>query len=288
MRYAKLLPWLLAAVFFAAACATQAPAPEKIPEEEAQEPEMREVSETVYLVKQELSYFPEGVLDRYRVYTYPEDGSRLLEEELYNAEDQLQERVEYRYEDGLQTEEAVYNGAGELLRLHRYSYDEQGNMTEDALYDANDELQSRSEYRYDEQGRKIEWRVYNGSGGLLAYTEYLYEDGRNTRIENYRPGGELEDYFEIEYDAQGRKIRSTWYDSEDEVVQYRTFSYGSSGLEEEVVHRANGSVKLRILYRNDEAGNPVAVRYEEADGDLRELVNYEYITRTETRMVRSE
>ncbi len=295
MKYVKLLPWLLVLLFFAAACATQAPAPAE-GEQEAEEPEvvekeeqeMRRVTEEVKLVKQKLTYFPDGVLDQYRVYVYPEEGTRLLEEKLYNAEDALQERVEYVHENGQRMKKNLYNGDGELQRSHDYSYDEAGNLVKDALYDSKEQLQSRSEYRYNEQEKKVEWRVYDNSGDLLSYTEYTYEDGKNTRIENYRPGGTLDDYFVIEYDQQGRKTRSTWYDAKDEIVQYRTFSYSDGGLTQEVVHRANDSVKLRIVYTNNEAGKPVKVQYEDADGDVREIVSYEYVTRTETRMVKAE
>lgn len=312
MRYVKMLPWLLAALLFIAGCVTQEPQPtvpvekeeeaekeretekeeekeapeKKVKEKEPEEPkyEMREVTEEVEVVKRKLTYFARGVLDRYRVYTYPDEAARVLDEKLYNSEDKLQERVEYRYENGNPAEKAVYDGAGDLQRRHVYSYDDAARLTEDALYNASEELQSRSVYTYDEEGNKVEWRVYDGSGGLLSYTKYIYENGRNTRIENYRPGGAVEDYFVNEFDKKGRKVRSTWYDSSDEVVQYRTFSYEGGALAEEVVHRANGSVKLRIIYTNNDAGNPVKVRYEEADGDVREIINYEYVTRTEARM----
>jgi YD repeat-containing protein len=290
MRHIKLFPWLLAVLIFASACATQPPEPAGTGEQEKAvektEQEKRTVTEEVQLVKRRLSYFPKGVLDRYRVYVYPEEGTRLLQEKLYDSEDTLQQRVEYRYNDrDLRTEKAVYDAEGELQRKHEYSYDADGNLTEDTLYDGNGEMQSRSEYRYDDSGRKVQWRVYDSNDNLMAYTKYIYRNGRRARIENYRPGGAMEDYFVIKHDQQGRKTRSTWYDSDDEVVQYRTFDYEEGALSEEVVHRSNDTVKLRIVYTNNEQGNPVRVRYEQADGDMQEQISYEYITRTQTKIV---
>ena len=261
-------------------------APEKAEEEEAEpQPEYREVTERVQLVEKKSFYYPDGVLDRYRVYTYAETGADLLEEKLFNAEDELQERTDYSYEAGKIVSETTYDSDGNTVSTHRYEYDEDGNLVEDRLLGRNEELQSISRYEYGEKGRKVKWSVYDADDSLLAYTEYSYEDGKNTRIENYRPGGTLDDYFVIEYDDRGRRKRETWYTASGDIEEYRTYTYENGALVRETVHRGNDSVKRKIIYTNNEEGNAVKAVYMDGGDNVQERVAYEYVERTRTRRV---
>ena len=294
MKYAKLSLFIVIALtvaLFIYGCAgapeeVKEPEPEPKKEEvEEEKPQFKEVEETVQMVKRESSYYPDGVLDQYRVYTYKESGMNLLEEVLYNSEDEVEERVEYEYRDDEKISKTTYDSNGNVVSVHKYSYDENGNLVEDALYNQNDELQSISRYEYGEKGRKVKWSVYDSSESLLAYTEYIYENGKNTKIENYSPGGTMEDYFLIEYNSGGKKVKETWYDSSDEVQEYREYSYENGNLVKEVVKRGNDSIKRIIEYNNNEKGNPTKVVYKDGGENVEERVAYEYVTRTRTRRV---
>ncbi len=277
-------------VLFLFACAG---APEEKPQTEEKpakpmeekEPEYREVKEEIQLVEKMSSYYPDGVLDQYRLYSYEEGGTKLLKEELFNSEDELQERIEYSYEGELCTKESTYTSEGELLRYHEYSYNDEGLLIEDRLFNAEDALQSLSKYEYDEEGRKSKWSIYDGNEALLAYTEYIYEGGRNTMIQNYRPGGELEDSFILEYDQRGRKVKETWYNASGDIEEYRSYRYADDYLVEEIVYRGNDSVKRKIIYTNNEAGNPVDLVYMDGGENVQEKISYEYIERIRTKMV---
>ena len=264
----------------------------KTGESEAGEPEIRtkRVVEEVQLVSRELSYYPDGVLASYRVYTYADEGIQKLEEALYNSDDELLERLVYKYEDGNYRSKQTYEGLGELLQTydgngelqnyHTFKYNDAGLLTEDVLYNLYDEPQTRQVYGYDALGNKTEWKVFNGDGALLSTTEYLYEDGLNTRIENYSPDGTLLDYFQLEYDSSSRLIRRTWYSGEDEVMQVHRYVYENGVLAEERVLRTNGSLKRRIVYTSNRAGYPVEAVYLDGGDNIQEQMAYEYVTRT--------
>lgn len=252
-------------------------------EEEKQE--FKEVQETLQVVERKSFYYPDGVLDEYRVFTYKDSSTEVRKEELFSSSDELQEKIEYTYERGRCTEKTTYGEDGEQTRTHEYSYDEQGNLVEDTLYDSDDNLQSISRYEYNENGERTKWSIFDRNDTLLAYTEYTYEDGKNTRIENFSPSGDMEDYFVLEYDGDGRLEKKTWHDSSGKVEEYTAFEYEEGALVAEVVHRGNDSVKRKIQYNNNSHGNPESLVYMDGGDNVQERVAFEYTERTRTRRV---
>jgi YD repeat-containing protein len=248
----------------------------------------KEVREKIQLVEKKSFYYPDGVLDRYRIFTYPEGKLTLLKENLFNSEDELQERISYEYNEGVCSSKSSFDAEGKPVSVHRYAYDGDGNLIEDTLYDGDEEVQSISKYEYDDAGRKTKWSIHEGGGALLAYTVYSYENGLNTKIENFSPGGELDDYFIIEYGNNGQKKKETWYKGSGEIEEYRLYSYEEGALTEETVHRKNNSVKLKIRFRNNEMGNPEKTVYMDGGDTVREQVAFEYIERTRMRKVQVE
>jgi hypothetical protein len=289
-----LFPLLLLAGFILifSGCVSEDVLPAAAEEVAAEEADMqtRRVVEEVQLVSRELSYYPDGVLASYRVYTYADEGTQKLQEALYNSDDELLERLVYKYEDGNYRSKQTYEGLGELLQTydgngelqnyHTFEYNDAGLLTEDVLYNQYDEPQTRQEYEYDPRGNRTKWSVFNGEGALLSRSEYLYEDGLNTRIENYNPDGSLLDYFKLEYDSSSRLIRRTWYSAEDEVMQVHCYIYEDGVLSEERVLRGNGSLKRRVVYTSNRAGYPVEAVYLDGGDNIQEQTAYEYVTRT--------
>ena len=252
---------------------------EKAAEKETKEPGVKKVVEEVQLIKKRLSYYSDGVLDDYREYIYAEEGTNLLEEGLYSSEDKLEEKKVYTYQDDLRAKMEIFNEKGDLRSVHEYTYDAKGNMVEDVLYDGEEKLQTRQQYEYNSQGQKTKWSVYGGSGALLSYSEYSYERGLNTRIENFSPGGDLLDYFVIEYNDEDLPVKNTWYSADDDVEEIREFDYAGGALSEEILRRGNGSVKRKILYTNNDKGNPVEAVHKDGGEKVLETVVYEYSTR---------
>ncbi len=252
---------------------------------EKEQPKYREVTETIQLIEKKSFYYPDGVLDRYRIFAYPEGKPTLLKEEMFNSEDELQERITYEYEEGLCSSKNTFDAEGNPVSIHRYAYNGEGKLIEDKLYDGDEEAQSISKYEYDDNGRKTKWSIHDGGGALLAYTVYRYEDGLNTKIENFSPGGDLDDYFILEYGNEGRKVKETWYTGSGDIEEYRVYRYEDGAVVEETVHRKNDSVKRKILFSNNDKGNPEKAVYMDGGDNVREQVAFEYIERTRTRKV---
>jgi hypothetical protein len=243
----------------------------------AAEPE--KIVRVIDLLEEERSFFADGTLDEYTVAAYEEDGERILAKETFSDNGELLEKRNFFYEDGFPVKEEVVNGTGELQTYYVYEYDNSGNLLTESTYDPEGELQLKSVYDYDNDGRKTEWSIYSGSGALFSSTKYVYEQGNFTKAETYTPAGDLDVYFENEYDSDGNMMQSTQHEADGSVLEFRTYEYAGGALVEEVIHRQNGSVKRSIQYTNNERGNPVEIIYKNASGTIQERLTRKYVKR---------
>ncbi len=242
---------------------------ETVAEEVKKEPV--KIITTVFFPVLEESYFGDGVKDEYRVYTYDDSGVFLLREDLFGADDVLQEYVEYEYTGSKSILKRVYDAAGALISYSLNVQDMDGNLLIKENFDSKDKLQSRSEYEY-QRGMKSRWIVYSAARSLLSTTNYIYTDNLLTRIESLNPGGDMEDYFELSYDVAGVLMENIHYNTDGEIEDSRSFEYKDSYLVMEKIHRKNGSVQRKIMYINDQFGNPVETVFMDAGDNVKERI----------------
>lgn len=242
---------------------------EPVTEEVKKEP-VKIVTTVFYIVLEE-SYFGDGVKDEYTVFTYDDDGVFLLTEELFGDGDVLQESVVYEYTGSDSRFGRTYDAAGNLLSYGVNTLDANGNILKREKYDSKDVLQSLSEYEY-LNGTKSAWNVFNASMSLLSTTNYIYTGNLLTRIESLSPGGNLEEYFELKYDNNGLVLENIHYCADGDVEDSRSFKYKDGYLSMEKIHRKNGSVLRKIVYNNDQFGNPVETVFMDAGDNVKERV----------------
>ncbi|MCK5200626.1 MAG: hypothetical protein KAR21_19860, partial [Spirochaetales bacterium] len=226
---------------------------------------------TVFYTVVEESYFGDGVKDEYRVFTYDESGVFLLREDLFGADDVLQEYAEYEYTGSESILKRVYDAAGTLISYSLNVQDMDGNLLKKENYDSKDQLQTRSEYEY-LNSMKSRWIVYSASQSLLSTTNYIYTDNLLTRIESLNPGGDMEEYFELSYNSAGMLLENIHYNTDGKIENSRSFEYKDGYLVMEKIHRKNGSVQRKIMYINDQFGNPVETVFMDAGDNVKERV----------------
>jgi NADPH-dependent curcumin reductase CurA len=107
----------------------------------------------------------------------------------------------------------------------------------------------------------------------------MWENGKNTRIETYTPGGDLDVYFELTYNDEGNITKKAQYTADGSLEEYRSYTYEDGNLVEETVHRSNDSVMRKIMYAYDQYGNPTKIVFEGSGGTVQEIVTREYIER---------
>lgn len=274
---------ILAAVLVMAGCAT-APAVKEAASTVKEEPAVVEKKEpvkvvtTVFYPVKETSFYADGTVDEVTVYTYDDKGEKLLKKEVFDSEGAIQEWEQFEYSSDMLAVKKMFDKSGDLQSYHKYGYDSSGNMISDTTFSPKDEVQSKSEFSWN-SGKKVMWKVFDASGALLSNTEYVYENGLNTKILSKNPGGDMEEYFVIEYNSDGLPIKNTHYSRADKVLDARTFEYKNGVLVLEKILRANGSVKRKVVYSNDKDGNPVEIIYTDSADNVRERVVKEYKSR---------
>ncbi len=248
------------------------PEPELAPEPE---PSFR----TEYLLTRERSFLGDGRLDAYRELSYEPTGTGLLEDLRFTANGRLIQARRYELHDGRPVEERLYDQENQLSAIRRYQYDAQGNVMMEEQLDAAEEFQTRSTYGYDADGRRTSWQVFSSFAGLMGSTAYSYDNNRLTRIDSLSPAGNLEEYFIVEYDGEGRPVRRTQFDARDRRLGYVQYEYEGDTLVRETVRRGTGAVQRSVSYEYDQAGNIVGESHFDGAGNLRERIEREFATR---------
>ena len=283
MKLASLLLVPVLMFFFGCASGPEVSDVEKVTEnsvvQEVKKEPVKIVTTVYYPVKVE-SYFGDGVKDEYSVFSYDESGSLLLKEELFSADDSLQQYAEIEYTGTGSSVKRFYDASGTLLSYEINSMDTDGNILKKEKFSNKDVLQSVSEYEF-KDGMKASWKVYDESRTLLSTTSYLYSNNVLTRIESLSPGGELEEYFELIYDKNGMLIENNHYNLDGEIQDSRSFEYENGFLVMELINRKNGSVSRKIMYKNDQFGNPVETIFMDAGNNVQERITTVFASREE-------
>jgi hypothetical protein len=121
--------------------------------------------------------------------------------------------------------------------------------------------------------------VYGASLNLLSTTNYIYTGNLLTRIDSLNPGGEVEEYFVLNYDNNGMLIKNIHYSANGEIEGSSSFEYKDGYLSMEKIHRKNGSVQRKILFINDQYGNPVETIFIDAGDNVQERLVRVYKSR---------
>lgn len=231
------------------------PAPKSEPQKQKPEQDASEektaVIETVntpYLVK-ETSYFSDGYVESYKVYSFNDDMSP-AREDLFDSFDEIIESIVYEKVSDAEVNRMLFNARGELQSWKRIVSDEKGNPLLVESYNSEDVIQTSSEYTYGQDGEKKSWSVYDGDGVLLSETRYKYEGGNNTVIEMYDTSMEMKEYFENSYE-DGLIVEQKHFDEDGKIIAAIEFSYTDGFLTEERHLRPNGSTSVLIKYTND-------------------------------------
>ncbi len=287
MKFVSFL--LVLGVVFFIGCASGPAVPEvdtveeKSVSEESANKEKKEpvkIVTTVYYPVKVESYFGDGVRDEYSVYLYDEEGVFLLKEELLNADDILQQYIISEYNGTESYNKSTFDTTGALISYETNTLDMDGNILKREKFDNKDVLQSVSEYEY-KDGMKSVWKVFNESGSPLGTTVYIYSDSKLIQIDSMNPGGGLEEYFELIYNNDGLLSENNHYNADNKIQDSRSFEYRDGFLVMELVKRKNGSVLRKIMYKNDQFGNPVETVFMDAGDNVQERLIIVYKSREE-------
>ena len=231
---------------------------------------------TPILVK-ESAFYPDGLIDTYSLYSYDESQTRLLEKKSYDsARSEPVERVVSEYKDGRLSAEVSYDAEGKAKLRREFSLDGAGRVVSERLFDAKANLQSSSTYAYDESGDRIEWRALDAASVVRAVTSYSYKDGRLALIEMRAASGAKTGSISIEYGADGREARKSYFAADGSLQKYEASVYEGGRLAALETRRPDGSLSGKRAYAYGESGEIVGVTETDSKSAVRETRKYEY------------
>ena len=156
---------------------------------------------------------------------------------------------------------AGYDGNGNLLWWHEYTYDEKRIPVASTSYDSNGNQTGQVFSEFDEHGNQIVGPSYDtGTGVVCRYESKYDDDGNEIEFIEYNQEGKIESRTANEYDEVGNCIKTSYYDSDGSLNQYYLFSYDANGNAiREDSYNADGQLSWYHVNEYDAAGNQIKV-----------------------------
>lgn len=161
----------------------------------------------------------------------------------------------YDEKTNFMTEAKYYNANGDIIRIDRYSYDNNGNQTSEWIINGSGKIQGvMSHYEYDGNNRVTKMYYTNQSGKKENYpgmnfceVDFRYDDRGNVIEQTYFGIG-----GKPSYDGQKTHKRIKKYDERNNYVYEKNL-----GKDGKPIHSGNVNPEAKVTY--DEHGNITAI-----------------------------
>lgn len=162
-----------------------------------------------------------------------------------------------------------YDGDGNLVFWHEYTYNLQGQTASVAKYNAQGVQEQYLEFAYDEEGRRLIDYSYGTLDGNI--TKWVLEySGNNYRVTHYEgTSDEVTGYSEVETDADGKELKETRYDSDGTVRGTEVYEYDEDGkLVKREYYDSDNELTGYYIHTYDEEGNRLQQQHYDSNGAL--------------------
>ena len=200
-------------------------------------------------LRRQSSYDESGVLLWYHEFSYDEEAIRTAVTSFDGAGNETG-HVDLRY-----------NEAGQTLTGYSYVLDGTGRVCS-------------NEYVYDESGNLIQSKHYNPDGEIDYTIVYEYESNGNRKSSWYDSSGELSMSGIVEYDEQGRVLKDSRYDAENELIYYYRYEYDGDKLVQYGVYEPDDQIRELWVYQFNAAEENIGyIRYDSSGNIIESVVN---------------
>lgn len=169
-----------------------------------------------------------------------------------------------------------YDGDGNLVFWHEYTYNLQGQKESVTKYNAQGVQEQYLELAYDEEGRALISYSFESLEGNLnkCIIEYSGNNYRETWYEG--TSDEIRYYTEVEFDADGKKLKEVSYHTDGSVRQTEVYEYDENGRTiKRQFYNADNQLYSYAIYTYDDAGNGLQEQHYDVEGKLK--VYWEYV-----------
>jgi YD repeat-containing protein len=278
--FSRLAPAIVAGSLVCLSCAGGPSAISGASKSKANPPKVKKertvLVKTPVLVK-ESAFYPDGLIDTYSLYAYDETQTMLLERKSYDAaRSEPVERVLSEYKNGALSAEVTYDADGKVKLRREFTLDGAGRVISERLLDAKGNPQSSSTYAYDASGKRSEWRALDAASVVRAVTSYSYKDGKLVLIEMKTAAGAKTGSISIEYGADGREAKKSYFAADGSLQKYEASVYEGGRLAALETRRPDGSLSAKSAYAYGENGELLGLTETDSKSALRETRKYEY------------
>ena len=217
-------------------------------------------TETKWLVESETYVYKDSAWGTVTTdFTYDEKGNLLTTSQM--AGDEKMEAA-YTYDkNGFCTRIEMTQGITTMR--YEITNNKNGNRTKTELYNGNLLMQSIN-YTYDDDGNLLTQENANSSYTMV--TKYTYDEQGNMLTATTLVNGTVSSKITLEYDSEGRQIRSVTTDAKGNVTDTVDATF-EGNVETQVAKDANGNVTGTTVKTMDEHGNVVAIEVSGTSND---------------------
>lgn len=245
--------------------------PEKIKEPE------KSLLQKIAILTKETTFYADGDIDVYTIYSYSEDDSLLLSEKLYTGTDEFLEEISFSYGNGCLARKTNLNPEGKVKSYHTYTHNNMRLLESDTLFDKKNEVQTISKYEYDSAGNRKKWDIFNCAEALLGYSVYSFNNSKLIRTDIFSPQGNLEQYSTVEYNQNFQKMKVLFFNPSGELERYNQYSYKKDLLISESYFNSENKLLRQVKYEYDSEGSIIKIEHIDGGGKLKEIIKREYM-----------
>ena len=179
--------------------------------------------------------------------------------------------------NGWQMKMSGYDGEGNLVFWHEYTYNLKGQMASVTKYNADGVQEQYFELTYDEEGRIVIGCSTGSKSGEISKVGYEYGDHSIRHIWYEGISDRVKEYAEEELDDQGHTLKTTRYNAEGEYLKTKIYTYDEAGrvAKQEDLDK-NGELLYYYVRLYDQDGKMIQSQHFDAEGNLTSYFEYIY------------
>ncbi|MCM1044741.1 MAG: tetratricopeptide repeat protein [Candidatus Gastranaerophilales bacterium] len=208
---------------------------------------------------------------------YAKEGYEVTEDERLKEKIDMIESGDIFASNGWQMKMSGYDGDGNLMFWHEYTYNLQGQMASVAKYNDQGVQEQYLELAYDEEGRKLIKYGYGVTTGFLNKATIEYS-GNNYRETWYEGTSDIASYYrECEVDSEGKPLMYTYCNMDGSVRSTTVYEYDEDGKRvRSEGYNADNQLTGYMIYTYNSVGNSLQDQHYDEEGNLISYNEYVY------------
>lgn len=162
-----------------------------------------------------------------------------------------------------------YDGDGNLVYWHEYTYNLKGQQASVAKYNAQGVQEQYLELTYDEEGRTLTYYYYSNDYGDIVKHVREYSDNHYRETVYEGTSDVVTGYLEVDTDSDGKELKEEVYDLDGNIWTTTIYEYDTAGnLAKRSCYNELGELDQYYVHIYDEDGNQLLQQLYRPDGEL--------------------